>query len=87
MNLTPEKITELCDSWVAAVSMEGGGFAIGRESEQYRLFNNGVQFHDLEYESLIASISGLTKVLLLPGLNTVVDQDHFGLWSWCFPVV
>lgn len=85
--MTPEKIRELCDSWYHSVRQPCGGIAIGSESEQYRLLRNGVQFHELGFDQLVAAIDGLTKVLLLPGLNTIIDQDHFGLWSWCAEVI
>lgn len=83
----PEKIKELCDSWCNSIRQPDGGIAIGEQSEQYRLLRNGVQFHELGFAQLVAAIDGLTKVLLLPGLNTIVDQDHFGLWSWCSEVI
>lgn len=57
--------------------------AIGGNTEKYRLLTNGVVFHELKHEELCAAVVGLSKVLLRPGLNTVIDQDHFGLWSWC----
>ncbi|MCE2597406.1 hypothetical protein K6Y31_21795 [Motilimonas cestriensis] len=87
MTIPAEKILELCDSWCEAVQLPEGGIGIGGESEQYRLLRNGVQFHELDYDGLKATITGLSKVLLLPGLNTVVDQDHFGLWSWCAEII
>ncbi len=85
--ISPQKIRELCDSWCNSVQQPGGGIAIGGQSEQYRLLRNGLQFHELGFDQLVATIDGLTKVLLLPGLNTIVDQDHFGLWSWCSEVI
>lgn len=87
MSLSPDEIKVLCDDWVNTVRQEGGGFAIGGDSEQYRLLRNGLKYHELSFEQLIASSAGLTKVLLLPGLNTVIDQDHFGLWSWCAEII
>ena len=87
MTISAEEIKELCNNWCQAVQQPDGGLAIGGQSEKYRLLNNGIQFHDLDFEQLIAAIDGLTRVLLLPGLNTVVDQDHFGLWSWCSEVI
>jgi hypothetical protein len=87
MMISPQKIRELCVSWCDAVQQPGGGMAIGGQSEQYRLLRNGLQFHELGFDQLVAAIDGLTKVLLLPGLNTIVDQDHFGLWSWCSEVI
>ena len=84
---SPQKIRELCDSWCNSVQQPGGGIAIGGQSEQYRLLRNGINFHELSFDQLVAAIDGLTRVLLLPGLNTIVDQDHFGLWSWCSEVI
>lgn len=85
--MSPQRIRELCDNWCKAVQQSGGGIAIGGQSEQYRLLRNGLQYHELCFDQLVAAIDGLTKVLLLPGLNTIVDQDHFGLWSWCAEVI
>ena len=59
-----------------------GGIAIGGASEQYRLLNNEIVFHELNYDELRDAIVGLTDVLLLPGLNTIIDRDHEFLWSW-----
>lgn len=87
MTITAEKITKLCEQWCSAVQTSGGGFAIGAQSEKYRLLANGLNFHELDHKCLMASILGLSKVLLLPGMNTVVVQDHFGLWSWCGEVL
>lgn len=80
MNATA--IEGLCDAWLDAATREGG-ISIGGESEQYRLRNNGIRFHELNFEELRSACVGLSKVLLLPGLNTIVDLDHFLLWSWC----
>lgn len=87
MPFLPDEIKDLCYKWCDTVQKEDGAIAIGGESEKYRLLRNGVQFHELDFEQLLASASGLTKVLLLPGLNTFIDQDHFGLWSWCAEVL
>jgi hypothetical protein len=87
MNGTSDRtheIEDLCDSWLAtAMPSEGGGLTIGVATEQFRLRNNGIQFHELRYSELRAACLGLTKVLLHPGLNTVVDLDHKLFWSWC----
>jgi len=80
---TDADISRLCDEWCSASSMPGGGMAIGGNTEQYRLLANGVVFHELNHGALCAAVVGLSKVLLRPGLNTVVDQDHFAMWSWC----
>jgi hypothetical protein len=68
--------------WKVAVT-SGGGISLGGSSEQYRLHQNGVRFHDLSFEELRDALVGLTTNLLLPGMNTVIDQDHVLLWSWC----
>lgn len=82
-----DEIKALCDAWYQAAKKPKGGFAIGGETEKYRLLHNGIQFHELDFEQLVAAISGLTKVLLLPGLNTIVVDDHFHLWSWCSEII
>lgn len=82
-NPTAADIKKLCDDWCAASTFPEGGLVIGRETEKFRLLANGVVFHDLNHEALCAALIGLSKVLLLPGLNTVVDHDHYALWSWC----
>ncbi|WP_308364423.1 MULTISPECIES: hypothetical protein [unclassified Microbulbifer] len=86
MEITPGFIKKLCDDWVCA-ACKNGGISIGSDSEKYRLLANGVQFHLLDFDSLIASVLGLSKVILLPGMNSFVVQDHFGLWSWCGEVI
>lgn len=80
---TAAEITKLCDAWCDASVTPEGGMAIGQSTEKFRLLANGVQFHELDHETMCAALIGLSKVLLRPGLNTIVDQDHFGLWSWC----
>lgn len=77
------EITRLCDEWCSASAVPGGGMVVSASTEKYRLLANGVVFHELNHEELCAAVVGLSKVLLRPGLNTVVDQDHFALWSWC----
>jgi hypothetical protein len=56
---------------------------IGPESEQFRLIRNGFAFHELTHDELRAACLGLSTVLLHPGLNTVIDADHYWFWSWC----
>jgi len=80
---TAAEIEKLCDDWCAASINPQGGMKIGANTEKFRLLANGVVFHELSHEQLCAAIIGLSKVLLRPGLNTIVDQDHFALWSWC----
>lgn len=47
------------------------------------MLRNGVIFHELDHEEVRAACIGLSSVLLLPGLNTVIGQDHQWFWSWC----
>ncbi len=79
-------ISDLCDSWVAATT-GGGAIQIGAASEKFRLRNNGLEPHDFTYAEVRAACIGLTRVLLLPGLNTIIDLDHRLLWSWCAEVL
>jgi len=77
------QIAKLCDDWCAATATPDGGLAIGPKTEKFRLLANGIVFHELGFDALCAALLGLSKVLLRPGLNTIVDHDHFGAWSWC----
>lgn len=76
-------IEKLCDNWCSASTAPNGGINIGDKTERYRLLANSVCFHELNHEVLCAALIGLSKVLLRPGLSTVVDHDHYALWSWC----
>lgn len=85
-NVTAAAIKTLCDDWYAASYNPNGDLVLGM-GERYRLLENGIQFHELDFDALRAAVIGLSKVLLLPGLNTVVADDHLGLWSWCGEVL
>ena len=84
--LTPEQITSLCDQWCQA-ALHRGSIMIGRDSERCRLVTNGAVFHQFDYLQLATALVGLTRVLLLPGLNTIIHEDHILLWSWCGQLV
>jgi hypothetical protein len=77
-----QEIERLCDAWVAAATPASGGLQIGEGAERYRLLANGIAFHDLTYAELRAACLGLARVLLRPGLNTVIDFDHMLFWAW-----
>jgi hypothetical protein len=79
---TAADIFRLCDQWCSASLTSSGGMTIGGNTARCRLLPNGVVFHELNHDGLCAAIVGLSKVLLRPGLNTVVHHDHFALWSW-----
>ena len=79
-------ISDLCDSWVAATT-GGGTIQIGAASESFRLRNNGLEPHDFIYSEVRAACIGLTRALLLPGFNTIIDFDHQLLWAWCAEVL
>jgi len=81
-----EQIINLCDSWISQATANGG-IQIGMETERYRLRNNAIQFHELNYSELMAAGVGLTKILLLKGMNTIVDFDHLHFWSWAAEVI
>jgi hypothetical protein len=74
-------IARLCDAWIAAAT-SSGGIVIGPATEQHRLHRNGIQFHELTYDDTQAACVGLTRVLILPGLNTIIDVDHTLFWAW-----
>jgi len=77
--MSADRINELCEKFCLATA--SGTYSA--ESQQHRLLENGIAFHELEYDALMTSIIGLSKVLIRPGLNTVIDFDHYALWGWC----
>lgn len=78
-----DEILELCERCIAAATTAEGELQLGLATEQHRLRNNGIQLHELNYLELRAAVLGLTRVLVRPGLSTVIDEDHRRLWSWC----
>jgi hypothetical protein len=79
-----DEIRRLCAAWREATAQPGGGLAITPQIEQnFRLRNNGIEMSSLSHTELRAVAVGLTTVLLLPGMNAVIDQDHLFFWSWC----
>jgi len=81
-SLSAADIRNLCDKWCDASTTSDGGMAIGNQTEQFRLLANGIVFHELSHDQVCVALVALSKVLLRPGMNTIVDQDHFGIWSW-----
>jgi hypothetical protein len=83
MGMSSQEIKRLTELWRKAALNAGGGFQLSAETEQYRLRANGIGFHELDYDGLRTAAVELTKLLLLPGSNTITDQDHYLLWAWC----
>ena len=81
--LSAADIRSLCDRWCDASTTPGGVMVVGQQTEQFRLLANGIVFHELTHDQICASLVALSKVLLRPGMNTIVHQDHYGVWSWC----
>jgi hypothetical protein len=82
------QILQLCESWIESVyNNSDGGISIGGSSEQFRLLANGIQFHELSFEEIQAACIGLTRVLLLKGMNTFISFDHHFFWSWVAQVL
>lgn len=82
-NITPLYIEKLCEYWCLASTTSDGNIELSADTEKFRLLRNGVLFHDLDHDALCATLIGLSKVLLRPNLNSVVDYDHTSLWAWC----
>lgn len=82
LSISSERIRELCDGWCAA-STTNGGLVVNNETEAFRLWVNGIVFHELSHEQACVALVSLAKVLLRPGMNTVIHFDHYGIWSWC----
>jgi hypothetical protein len=51
------------------------------------LLSHGISFPDLDYQEISAACVGLTQMLLVPGLNTVSEEDHLFLWAWVAAVL
>ena len=83
MILSAAEIEKLCDDWCAASKNQSSGMTLGKDTEKYRLLANGVVFHELDFASLCAALTGTARVLLRPRLCMVVDDDHLALWAWC----
>lgn len=81
------QIQNLTRLWHEATQVEGGGSRIGEHTECYRLSRNGIAFHQLQYDEILPAIGYVTSTLLLPGLNSVVTQDHLSLIAWCQQVI
>ncbi len=81
-----DEIRRLCAAWrdATGAGSAGGGLVITPHIEQnFRLRNNGIEMSSLSHTELRAVAVGLTTVLLLPGMTTVIDEDHLLFWSWC----
>ena len=75
-------IKRLCESWINSAYQTDGSIGIGVNTEKCRLLTNNIVFHELTYEETQAACVGLTHVLLLKGMNTIIDRDHLVFWSW-----
>jgi hypothetical protein len=81
MRISVQEIKRLSQQWQQSVATSQG-LTIGGQSEQYRLLANNIGFHELDYDELRTACVELTKLLLLPGANTVIDHDHSWLWHY-----
>jgi len=78
-----ELIKTLCESYCLAITQPNGSLALNENSEQYRLTNNGILFHELSYPELVEAVIGLSQVLLHSNMTEIRHNDHLHLWSWC----
>lgn len=86
-NMNSTDIEKLCDDWCLASTTAEDNIELGTHTEKYRLLQNGIIFHELDHETLCAAVIGLSKVILRPGLHSVIDKDHTELWSWCAEIL
>jgi len=77
--MSPDQIAALCEQFCH----ETATGTYSEQSQSLRLLENGINFPSLKYDELMAAIIGLSEVLLRPGLNAVIDRDHYALWAWC----
>ena len=82
MTQKAKQILELCELWRETAIGEDDTINIGVDTEKYRLLENGIQFHDLNFQEIQACCIGLTDVLLMKRLNQINSYDHFYFWSW-----
>lgn len=80
------QIKELTDKWVEN-AVKGGGVSIGGNTECYRLLNNNIQLHDLNFDEFVSANINITRTLLSSGLNTIIVNDHKALWAWSAEVI
>jgi hypothetical protein len=88
--MTTDRVSEinaLCEAWLKAVRRPEGGWTLDGESADFRLLRNGIVFHELTFDESRAAALGLGQVLLLPGLNTIIDSDHLFFWMWMAQVI
>lgn len=83
------RIKSLCESWISAVSRgpDGSVQVVDEATERFRLLANGIDFHQLDHDGVRAACLGLSRVLLLPRMNTHIDADHVWFWAWCGEVL
>jgi hypothetical protein len=93
MLLPAEAIHALCDDWVAEMlrtPKPWTGENMDSASRKYGLFQTGFltdarcshHFKDLDYDTFVAALIGLTKTTLLPGGRLHHGVDHACLWAW-----
>jgi hypothetical protein len=82
VQLSSQEIKRLTAEW-RSNALGSQGIRIGPQSEKCRLHSNNIGFHELEYDELRTAAVELTKLLLIPGMSTIVDLDHQLLWAWC----
>lgn len=75
-------IDKLFENWMKEAIKEDGSIVIGQNTEQYRLLRNGIDYSTLDYSEMKAVSQGLSRVLLLRGMNVIIDYDHFFYWAW-----
>lgn len=85
-NWTAEEIKKLCDAKHYHLTKTPGMYTHSHIRE-FELLYNGLQFHTLSFDALMAALSGLTKTLLLPNQFVIMTQDHLFLWTWCAEIV
>lgn len=81
------QIENLTRLWHESTQRGDDGSCIDENTECHRLSRNGIFFHELTYEELMAAIGYVTSTLLLPNLNSLTTTDHSHLIAWCQQII
>ncbi|MBL5919819.1 hypothetical protein I7V28_01550 [Lelliottia amnigena] len=85
-----EDIINISKTWLENIVQDDGVILINPSDESFRLRNNSVIIHELDFKRLMACIASTSITLAIPSQSggiapnvTMVDKDHENVWGWC----